>query len=89
MIISNAIAKIVIRIAKIFTPNVIGVTIWPFIFIYPKVFKDNQSLIRHEMVHIKQYKRYWIIGFLPVYIYQFIRYGYERMPLEIEARNGL
>lgn len=44
--------------------------------------------IRHEKKHVKQWWRYWVIGFLPVYIYQVKKYNYEEAPLEIEAREA-
>jgi hypothetical protein len=87
MIITNFIAKIIVKIAdKLNDYNICGVTIWPFIFIWPPASAQYETLIRHEKKHLEQYKRYWIVGFLPVYLYQFIKYGYRDMPLEIEAR---
>lgn len=87
MIITNWIAKVVVTMARINIPGTIGVTIYPFIFIYPKIYANNKRLIRHELKHIEQYKRYWIIGFPFIYIYQYIRYGYWECPLEQEARR--
>ena len=86
MIVNNWIAKIIVKIAAKITPCTIGVAPWPFIFIYPKDYVTDLSLIAHERVHLKQWKQYWIVGFLPVYVYYHIRYGYKNNPLEIEAR---
>ena len=87
MIISNLIAKIIIKIADKFNNYPVqGVTIWPFIFIWPKDYLKDNKLITHEKKHLEQWKKYWIIGFLPVYIYQVIKYGYWDSPLEVEAR---
>jgi len=86
MIITNWTAKVIVKVAAWITPGTVGVTLWPFIFIYPTVEAQNERLIRHEKKHLEQYKRYWIVGFLPLYIYQFIRYGYKDMALEVEAR---
>jgi len=47
-----------------------------------------KELIAHERVHLEQWLRYWIVGFLPVYIYQYLKYGYLKMPLEVEAIEG-
>ena len=87
MIISNWIAKLVVRAGAIFTPGALAVTIWPFIFVLPE-HKDKSWLIRHEQKHIEQWKRYWIVGFLPVYIWQFSTDGYRHMQLENEAREA-
>jgi len=86
MIVTNFIAKLIVKIAAWITPGTKGVTLWPFIFICPKSQAQNGRLIRHEKKHLEQYKRYWIVGFLPLYLYQFIRFGYYNAPLEIEAR---
>jgi len=71
--------------SRILTPGTEGVTLWPCIFIYPPE-KENERLLKHEEKHLEQWKRYWILGFPFVYIYQFIRHGYKDMSLEIEAR---
>lgn len=86
MIITNCISKIIVKIACWFLPNIKGITIYPFIFIYPSTFRINQTLVNHERKHLEQYKRYWIVGFLPLYIYYHIKYGYVKNPLEVEAR---
>lgn len=51
--------------------------------------KDQVTRIwmRHEDCHKLQWKRYWYIGFLPVYLYQRFKYGYKKCPLEVEARE--
>ena len=88
MIISNNIAKIIVGIADKFNKmKIVGVTIWPFIFIWPRSHLQDYKLITHEKKHLEQWKRYWIVGFLPVYIYQVIKYGYWNAPLEVEARS--
>lgn len=86
MILTNWIAKIIVKTAGILTPNTKGVAIYPFIFIYPPEVATNK-LVRHEKVHLEQWKRYWIVGFPFIYTYQYFKYGYNYMPLEIEARS--
>jgi len=85
---TGLIARFIVGIADKFNKgvNIVGVTIWPFIFIYPPEYKENERLIKHESKHLQQWLRYWIIGFLPVYIYYNIKYGYWNNPLEISAR---
>lgn len=86
MIVTNFIARWIVKIAAKMTPGTQGVTIWPFIFIWPPEYKAYQSLIRHESVHLKQWLRYWWIGFPFVYLFQYFVCGYESMALEVEAR---
>jgi hypothetical protein len=45
-----------------------------------------RPLLAHEAKHVEQWRRYWYVGFLPVYFYYQIRYGYWENPLEQEAR---
>lgn len=61
-----------------------GLAIWPFIFM---VDPTNEKLLRHEMVHIEQQKRGWLIGFYIKYFYYQWKYGYYNNPYEVEARN--
>lgn len=87
MIITNKIAQLIVRLASIPTPGTDAVTVWPFIFCKPE-YKYDKKLIAHEREHLKQWIRYGIIGFLPVYLYQYFKFGYWDAPLEIEARKA-
>lgn len=50
-----------------------------------KVLSDPQW-VRHENVHKQQWRRMgW--KFLPAYLWFQVRYGYDKNPLEIEARK--
>ena len=87
MIVTSAVANWVVKFADRFNPiDTVGVTIWPFIFIWPAKHTENKRLVRHEKKHLEQWKRYWVVGFLPLYIWYHIRYGYINNPLEVEAR---
>lgn len=57
-------------------------------------FNSNQANFRHEYTHTLQYKELWYIGFIPVYLYYWIKnlfkgmsahQAYRRIPLEMEA----
>lgn len=88
MIVTNKIAEVIVRLAGLIVPGTLGVTIWPFIFIWPPKWECNKNLVRHEKKHLEQYVRYGIVGFLPVYIYYSIRFGYWNNPFEKEARKA-
>lgn len=47
----------------------------------------DAALIRHELCHVEQYERLGTVRFLWRYITLWMRYGYERHPMEIEARK--
>lgn len=72
---------------------VAAITLWPFIFIAEG--QDSDSLINHEAIHIKQYNELLVIGFLLLYIYDWlvglVRYksffvAYHFIRFEQEAR---
>ena len=61
-----------------------AITFWPFIIMENP---NDLKVFQHEMVHIKQQLRGWLIFFYIKYLYYQIRYGYDKNPYEIEARE--
>ena len=49
--------------------NVGGITLFPFIFIKGE---GNPRLINHESIHIAQYSELFVLGFLVLYLYDFL-----------------
>lgn len=80
---------------SIFAPFKIGgITLFPFIIVRSDV---KERTIRHEKIHIEQYKETLVIGFLFIYLQDFlhglIEYGdrkkaYKRIRFEQEAYYG-
>lgn len=73
---------------------VTAITLWPFVFIREGY--DTPRLITHEAIHIKQYNELFVLGFLFLYIYDWvhglIRYrdayqAYLSIRFEQEARQ--
>jgi len=65
-----------------------GMTIPPFgIFIHKK-YKDNNQILKHDLIHWNQYKRMGLFLFYFRYFMQLIIIGYDWMPMEMEAREG-
>jgi hypothetical protein len=56
------------------------------IYILPEYLLDEE-LIEHELVHVGQMEHIGTIPFLFKYVLYQSRYGYEKNPLEIEARE--
>lgn len=84
---NSLIAKVVLSIGGLFSKETfIAFAVGPFVFITKPKSAIHPRLLRHERAHVQQWKRYWYIGFLPVYFYQVLRYGYWNAPLEVEAR---
>lgn len=49
-------------------------------------FLENTRWVKHEMCHIKQYKKYGTIGFISKYVLESIKKGYYNNRFEMEAR---
>jgi hypothetical protein len=48
----------------------------------------NDALLNHELVHWNQYARVGLIPYFFGYMVQRLRYGYDKMPMEQEARSN-
>lgn len=49
-------------------------------------FLADTAWVRHELMHVEQYRRYGTIGFLFRYTWESVRRGYRNNYLEVEAR---
>lgn len=47
-----------------------AITLWPFIIFRNK---SSERVLRHEMIHIKQYNEMFVIGFLIIYLYDWLK----------------
>jgi hypothetical protein len=74
-------------------PGADAITIGPVISLRRSVAGDRR-LLRHEVVHVAQWRRLGVAGFLVVYLGAYLRWrlhlhghwdAYRRIPLEIEA----
>ncbi len=74
-------------------PGAAAITIGPVISLRRSVASDRR-LLRHELVHVAQWRRLGVAGFLVVYLGAYLRWrlrghghwdAYRRIPLEIEA----
>lgn len=64
-----------------------GITMpWGRIYLVPERFWET-PLRAHELIHLQQIQRYGAVGFTLRYLWWLARYGYERHPLEVEARE--
>lgn len=48
----------------------------------------DERVLRHERVHVEQWRRYGLFGFLVRYLWYHFKYGYDANPFEIEAREA-
>ena len=70
-----------------------AITIGPVVSIRRRS-AGNETLLRHELVHVEQWRRLGVVGFLSRYLGAYFRWrllfhahrdAYRRIPLEIEA----
>lgn len=59
---------------------------WKRVYLRPEFWWDK-GLRAHELAHIAQINRLGPVRFSITYLWQLFRYGYERMPLELEANE--
>lgn len=50
-------------------------------------FLSNKKWVNHELAHVRQYKRYGILKFLLLYLYESAVKGYYNNRFEAEARR--
>jgi len=62
-------------------------TIPPFGIFIEKKYKNNKSLLNHELVHWDQYNRMGFFGFYSTYVSEYLKYGRKYGPMEKEARK--
>jgi hypothetical protein len=62
-------------------------TIPPFGIYIAKGNETNATLLKHELAHWEQYRKTGAIIFFLKYLTQKALYGYDNMPIEIEARK--
>lgn len=49
---------------------------------------NNREWLCHELMHIKQYRRYGFTGFLVRYLFEWLKNGYYNNKFEVEARKN-
>lgn len=63
-------------------------TIPPFGIYVKESEKNNEALIEHEKTHWKQYQKKGLVKFYMDYARELKQYGYDKMPMEKEARKN-
>lgn len=85
------------RIVEILGEDISGAMLFPFILVHPE--KSSPSVIRHEVIHLKQCVECAILPFYLIYLINYIvnlfRFGfnhlkaYRRIAFEKEAYFGM
>lgn len=63
-----------------------AMTIPPFGIFIARQHKNTEKILNHEIIHWKQYQKMGIILFYFKYFFQLLKIGYDKMPMEMEAR---
>lgn len=90
-------------VSRLVAPGADAITLGRFVFVRPEA-AGSRRLLRHELVHVRQWRALGVLGFLWRYLGAYLRWrlrryphwaAYRRIPLEIEAdwearsRSGL
>jgi len=90
-------------VSRLVAPGADATTLGRFVFVRPEA-AGSRRLLRHELVHVRQWRALGVLGFLRRYLGAYLRWrlrryphwaAYRRIPLEIEAdweargRSGL
>lgn len=68
-------------LTDLFDRNLAGLTLDNTYYLLPSV-KNNLRIHFHELVHVAQWQKLGIEGFVTRYLQEIQRHGYESMPLE-------
>jgi hypothetical protein len=80
-------------VSRLVAPGAAATTLGRFVFITPHA-GASARLRRHELVHVRQWRRLGVVRFLVRYLGSYLRWrirryphwaAYRRIPLEIEA----
>ena len=63
-----------------------AVTLPPFGIFIKEQYKGNTKIIEHDYIHWQQYKKMGLFKYYLRWIWEQIYYGYDKSPMEIEAR---
>lgn len=63
-----------------------AITIGRHIFTWREALSSRD--LAHERCHVAQWARYGWLGFLIRYCWHSVRHGYQKNPLEVEARQA-
>jgi hypothetical protein len=72
---------------RLITPQTIAITFGFGIFVRTGRATDRETLV-HECVHVAQYEKLGVEGFLMQYVVQIFKNGYDNAPMEREAREA-
>lgn len=77
--------KIVSRLVMPIT----AITIYPYILFTEKKSNDQLGIMRHEQIHLAQYRELWIIGFFIIYAFDYLKNrlkGYDHYRAYVNIR---
>ena len=67
--------------------GIMGITLYPFIFIKTK-YKNDNVLCNHERIHLRQQAELLIIFFYLWYLIEYLIKGYKDISFEQESNNN-
>lgn len=68
--------------------NVVASSFFIFFFFKSEQYKNDQEIVRHEMIHFIQQKELFFIPHWILYLIFHLKYGYRNNPFELEAHSN-
>ena len=65
-----------------------AMTVPPFGIFILESERGNDALLQHEMMHWDQFVRNGLLPYYGRYFFEMHKYGYDNMPMELEARQN-
>lgn len=79
-----------IRFVESWLPgNTAAMVIWPETILVQKDHRLNRLELAHELRHIVQLRKRGYLAYLFGYAFLWLRYGYQRHPWEVEAKEAM
>lgn len=79
------------RAARIMKSSQLAIVIGKTIHLHnasKEAFLKNERWLKHELVHIRQFKQYGFFRFIIMYLWESWKVGYQNNKYEVEAREG-
>lgn len=77
-----------IVISKFLVPkHYLGLSVWPFIFLKHKALKQDEVLINHERIHMRQQLELLILPFYMFYVLEFLWRIYQYKSWHLAYRH--
>jgi hypothetical protein len=69
---ADVLVPMIIVIRHLFYSNYVGLCLWPFIILRHQALKQDQALINHERIHLRQQAELFLVFFYLLYLLEWV-----------------